>query len=70
MLALVAARHPGVRTHQASAARLPLRLDPALQHPPGGDPLEKLVTEACRAAGTDAVPLAHDALRVRWFPEA
>ncbi|CAA9402897.1 MAG: hypothetical protein AVDCRST_MAG32-3078 [uncultured Nocardioides sp.] len=31
---------------------------------------ERLVTRACSAAGTAAVPLSHDALCVRWRPSA
>ena len=32
------------------------------------DKTERLVAEACAAAGTPAVPLVHDALCVRWSP--
>lgn len=34
------------------------------------DEIELLVGQACAAAKADAVPLAHDALCVRWYPEA
>ena len=34
------------------------------------DEIEHLVAQACATAGTTAVPLAHDALCVRWYPEA
>ena len=32
--------------------------------------IEHLVAQACSAAGTSGVPLAHDALCVRWYPGA
>ena len=34
------------------------------------DETERLVTRACEAAGATAVPLVHDALCIRWRPEA
>ena len=33
------------------------------------DETERLVARACAAAGETAVPLRHDALCVRWYPE-
>ncbi|HET6628047.1 MAG TPA: class I SAM-dependent methyltransferase [Nocardioidaceae bacterium] len=33
------------------------------------DEIEQRVARACAEAGTDAVPLVHDALCVRWYPE-
>lgn len=33
------------------------------------DEVEGLVARACAAAGAAAVPLAHDAICVRWYPE-
>ena len=33
------------------------------------DEIEQLVARACAAAGAAAVPLAHDAICVRWYPE-
>ena len=33
------------------------------------DETERLVARACAAAGETAVPLSHDALCVRWYPE-
>jgi SAM-dependent methyltransferase len=47
-----------------------IALLPADELGPALDEIEQLVADACRAAGTDAVPLLHDALCVRWYPEA
>ena len=33
------------------------------------DATERLVARACAEAGETAVPLSHDALCVRWYPE-
>ena len=33
------------------------------------DETERLVAEACEAEGATAVPLVHDALCIRWYPE-
>ncbi len=33
------------------------------------DETERLVSEACEAAGASAVPLVHDALCIRWSPD-